>query len=137
MSLHLEKLYQLVTFLLEIKKSDLSFCKACQYGKQHRLSFKSSERKTDSAMEIIHSDLWGPTPTISNQGFRYYIAFINDKTSYTWIYGLTHKSRALTTFITLKNQIEKSLELKIKPYSVTWEVNTKHLKHISNMKGYP
>ncbi|KAH9666887.1 ABC transporter G family member 40 [Citrus sinensis] len=50
------------------KKFDLSFCKACQYGKQHRLLFKSSERKTKHALEIIHSDLWGPAPTISNQG---------------------------------------------------------------------
>ena len=65
------------------KKFDVSFYKACQYGKQHRLSFKSSETKTKHALEIIHSDLWGPAPTISNQGFRYYIAFIDDKTSYT------------------------------------------------------
>ena len=78
------------------------------------MSFKSSEPKTKHALEIIHTDLWGPAPTISNQGFRYYIAFIDDKTNYTWIYGLTQKSQALTTLITFKNQIEKSLELKIK-----------------------
>ena len=80
----------------------------------HGLSFKNSESKSSTALEIIHSDLWGPVPTVSNQGFKYYIAFIDDKTNYTWIYGLTHKSRALSAFITFKNQIEKSLELKIK-----------------------
>ena len=45
------------------KTYGLSFCKACQYGKQHKLSFKHSETKTSKALEIIHSDLWGPAPT--------------------------------------------------------------------------
>ena len=93
---------------------ELSFCKACQYGKMHRLSFKSSESKSSTALEIIHSDLWGPAPTFSNQGFKYYIVFIDDKINYTWIYGLAHKSQAPSAFITFKNQIEKSFELKIK-----------------------
>ncbi|KAH9726484.1 retrovirus-related pol polyprotein from transposon RE2 [Citrus sinensis] len=53
-------------------------------------------------------------PTISNQGFKYYITFIDDKTNYTWIYGLANKSQELSAFIAFKNQIEKSLELKIK-----------------------
>ena len=115
------------------KTSGLSFCKACQLGKQHRLSFKHSETTTSKALEIIHSDLWGPAPIESNQGFRYYIAFINDKTSYTWVYGLTQKSQALTTFISFKNQIEKSLELKIKAlqYDMGGEYKTfePYLKH--------
>ena len=96
------------------KTSGLSFYKVCQYGKQHRLSFKHSQTKTSKALEIIHSDLWSPAPTETNQDFRYYTSFINDKTSYTWIYGLTYKSQALTTFMSFKNQVEKSLELKIK-----------------------
>ena len=121
----------------------LSFCKACQYGKQHRLSFKHSETKTSKALEIIHSDLWSPAPTESNQDFRYYIAFIDDKTSYTWIYGLTHKSQALTTFISFKNQIEKSLELKIKALQCDmggkYKVFEPYLKHegISLRYSYP
>ena len=45
------------------KKFDVSFYKACQYGKQHRLSFKHSETKISKSLEIIHSDLWGPAPT--------------------------------------------------------------------------
>ena len=52
------------------KISGLSFCKACPYGKQHRLSFTHSETKISKTLEIIHSDLWGPTPTESNQSFN-------------------------------------------------------------------
>ena len=39
------------------KTFGLSFCKACQYGKQHILSFKHSETKTSKALKIIHSNL--------------------------------------------------------------------------------
>ena len=45
------------------RTSGLFFYKACQYGKQHRLSFKHSETKISKSLEIIHSDLWGPAPT--------------------------------------------------------------------------
>ena len=79
----------------------------------HKMSFKSSDTKSSTALEIIHNDLWGPAPTISNQGFNYYIAFIDDKTNYTWIYRLANKPQELSAFIAFKNQIEKSLELKI------------------------
>ena len=120
------------------KMSELSFCKACQCGKMHKLSFKGSESKSSTVLEIIHSDLWGPAPTISNQGFKYYIAFIDDKTNYTWIYGLANKSQALSAFIAFKNQIEKILELKIKTIQCDMGggENTKLLNLTSEMKGY-
>ena len=95
--------------------------------------FKHSETKTSKALEIIHNDLWGPTPTESNQSFRYYISFIDDKTRYTWIYRLTRKSQALTLFMSFKNQVEKSLELKIETLQYDmggeYKIFEQYLKH--------
>lgn len=71
---------------------DVSFCEACQYAKQHILTFKSSESKASVALEISNSDPWCPTSKPSNQVLRYYIAFIHDKTNYIWICGLINKS---------------------------------------------
>lgn len=97
------------------------------------MSFLNSETKTSSALEIIYNNLWGFAPTVLSQGFKYYIAFIDDKISYTWIYGLTHQSQALTTFITFKNHIEKNLELKIKALQCDmgreYKVFEPYLKH--------
>lgn len=39
------------------KNSVLSFCCACQYGKQSKQNFKSTETKTSKALELIHADL--------------------------------------------------------------------------------
>lgn len=69
----LKKTFLACNIFTRNKFSKLSFCKACHLGKQHRLSFNNSDSKTLVALEIIHSDLWGPAPTLSNQGFKCYI----------------------------------------------------------------
>ncbi|KAH9667197.1 retrovirus-related pol polyprotein from transposon RE1 [Citrus sinensis] len=100
---------------LKINKDNVpSFCSACQYGKQSKQSFKNTETKTKTALELIHTDLWGPAPILSTHGHRYYISFVDDRTRYTWLFPLATKSQALETFITFKNQIEKQLNLTIK-----------------------
>ncbi|KAJ4702907.1 Retrovirus-related Pol polyprotein from transposon TNT 1-94 [Melia azedarach] len=98
------------------RKSVLSFCKACQFGKLHKLTFKSTETRSSIPLEIIHSDLWGPAPILSNQGYRYYIAFIDDKTNFTWIYPMKTKGEALNIFKQFKTQVETMLDKKIKAF---------------------
>lgn len=44
------------------KMSELSICKPCQFGEQHRLSFKSS--KTYVALKIIHNNFWVLLPQL-------------------------------------------------------------------------
>lgn len=90
------------------------FCDACQYRKQLKLSFKSTEKKTRTILELIHSNLWGPAPIPSTYQHKYYISFVDDKTRYTWLFPLTTKSQAFDTFVVFKNQIENQLNLKIK-----------------------
>lgn len=46
----------------------LQFCDACQYGKNHVLPFHSSFVKTTRPLELIHTDLWGPSPTLISRG---------------------------------------------------------------------
>lgn len=54
------------------------FCSACQYGKQHKMSFKETETKTSKPLELGHTDLWGPAPILSSHGHLYYISFVDD-----------------------------------------------------------
>ncbi|KAJ4720471.1 Retrovirus-related Pol polyprotein from transposon TNT 1-94 [Melia azedarach] len=98
------------------ENSKFSFCNACQFGKLHRLTFKGSETKTTEPLQVIHADLWGPAPILSNQGFRYYIAFVDDKTRFTWIYPLTSKAEALNAFKVFKKQVETMHEKRIKTF---------------------
>ena len=71
-----------------------SVCEACQLGKAHKQYFSTTETKTTQVLELIHTHLWGPSPTTSRNGFKYYISFVDDYSRYTWIYPLKLKSEA-------------------------------------------
>ncbi|KAH9646728.1 retrovirus-related pol polyprotein from transposon RE1 [Citrus sinensis] len=97
------------------------FCDACQYGKLHQLSFYSTGIKTSVPLELIHTDLWGPSPMPSFlHGYRYYISFVDDYTRYCWIFPLTFKSEALETFQNFKTLVEKQFNLSIKSVQSDW-----------------
>src|SRR6266481_1735108 len=53
------------------------------------------ERKGDQVMDIggeIHMDVWGPSPIKTMGGHAYYVSFTNDKSRYTQVHLLNHKS---------------------------------------------
>ena len=47
--------------------------------------------------EIIHSDVWGPSPVLSNLGFKYFTLFIDDFTCFIWLFPLYNKSDDFTS----------------------------------------
>ncbi|RLU16283.1 hypothetical protein DMN91_012043 [Ooceraea biroi] len=58
-----------------IKDNDASkdtFCEACQYGKQHRLSFGNAVKRKPMPGEFIHSDVCGPMSQDSIGGSRFF-----------------------------------------------------------------
>ena len=54
-------------------------CDVCQFSKQTRLPFPTSLSISDKCFELIHSDLWGPAPIDSYDGYKYFILFIDDR----------------------------------------------------------
>ncbi|KAG6499797.1 hypothetical protein ZIOFF_039589 [Zingiber officinale] len=74
------------------KVEDGKICEGCQFGKAHRLPFKSSNSRCTTPLERIHSDLMGPTLTASYSGCHYMLLFVDDYTRFTWVYFVKHKS---------------------------------------------
>ena len=66
-------------------------CDACRTSKSHKLPFAISVHKSSKPLELIHSDVWGPTPILSHFGFSYYFVFIYDFSKYTWLFPLRKK----------------------------------------------
>jgi hypothetical protein len=62
-----------------------SMCGACQQGKSHQLAFPKSVSMSQAPLELIHSDVWGPTPMSVGRKI-YYVSFVDDFSKYTWIY---------------------------------------------------
>ena len=97
-----------------------SFCLACCYGKIHKFPFSSSETVYNQPLQLIQSDLWGPSPVQSSNGYHYYIHFVDAYSRFAWIYLLKHKLDAFQAFLNFKAQVELQLGFKIKAIQTDW-----------------
>ncbi|XP_061376167.1 protein GFS12-like, partial [Gastrolobium bilobum] len=80
----LAKLQKMVPLLSGLQTLD---CQSCQQGKHIRSSFANRvNKRADAPFSIIHSDVWGPSRSVSILGFRYFVTFIDDFSRCTWIY---------------------------------------------------
>ena len=65
--------------LLKLKSIDFDMCESCILGKQKKVSFlKTGRTPKAEKLELVHTDLWGPSLVASLRGSRYYITFIDD-----------------------------------------------------------
>jgi GAG-pre-integrase domain len=60
---------------LSCKSNNIGVCSSCSQAKSHKLLFLSSKTTVHKPLEIVHCDLWGPSPIISSTGYRYYLLF--------------------------------------------------------------
>ena len=63
-------LNQVLKSVSHVQKNKVDFCTACKYGKMHQFSFPASQNKTKKPFEIVYSDLYGPSPHLSTEGYR-------------------------------------------------------------------
>ncbi|PKU72052.1 Retrovirus-related Pol polyprotein from transposon TNT 1-94 [Dendrobium catenatum] len=106
---------QLLSAYFPTKRLVSSFhCSACLRAKSHRLPFSLSASKTKNVLELIHCDVWGPSPIVSNNGYKYYLLFVDDFTHYSWVYPLQLKSEAFTQFLHFKSTVENQFNKHIK-----------------------
>jgi hypothetical protein len=62
-------------------EEEILVCAYCQYDKQNKLSFPHNKAwRVIKKLQLIHTDVARPLKTISLNGSRYYIAFIDDYT---------------------------------------------------------
>ncbi|PKU81762.1 Retrovirus-related Pol polyprotein from transposon TNT 1-94 [Dendrobium catenatum] len=80
-------------------------CNTCRMAKSRQLPFSLSVSTTTSPFELVHSDVWGPCPTISSQGFRYFVSFIDDFTKFCWVFPLIQKSEVTSKFILFSKMV--------------------------------
>jgi transposase InsO family protein len=101
--------------LPELKNVDLDICESCVLGKQKKLSFlKVGRTLRPRKLELVHTDLWGPSPVASLGGSRYYVTFIDDFSRKVWVYFLKNKSDVFETFKKWKAMVETESGLKLK-----------------------
>ncbi|GKF30259.1 retrovirus-related pol polyprotein from transposon TNT 1-94, partial [Tanacetum coccineum] len=62
-----------------LQKAEVGFYEPCVLVKQNKVRFvKSGNTRKLERLELVHTDVYGPTLVASIGGFRYYITFIDD-----------------------------------------------------------
>ena len=101
--------------LPDLKSVDVGLCEDCIFGKQKKVSFaKIGKTPKAEKLELVHTDVWGPSPVQSLAGSLYYVTFIDDCTRKVWVYFLKKKSEVFDTFRRWKAMIENETGLKVK-----------------------
>ncbi|WVZ83847.1 hypothetical protein U9M48_030944 [Paspalum notatum var. saurae] len=96
-----------------------SVCDSCQRAKSHQLPYSKSNSVSNSPLELIFSDVWGPAPTSVGR-HNYYVSFIDDFSKYTWIYLLKKKSDVFQAFQIFQNFVERKFNRKIITMQTDW-----------------
>lgn len=88
--------YNMLKGIADIK-GDLDFCEYCIMGKQCRKPFDGTRKKTKRILERVHTDVCGPFPETWD-GYKYFVAFIDDFSHFSVVYLLKNKSDVFGKF---------------------------------------
>ncbi|XP_065627419.1 uncharacterized protein LOC136066661 [Quercus suber] len=89
---------------------------AATLGKQPALPFNNSESISNSIFELIHFDVWGPSPVTSIGGSRYFVVFIDDYSRYSWIFPMKSRSEILSIYSNFAKMVETQFSKHIKTF---------------------
>ena len=80
------------------------------------MPFNNSESISNSIFELIHSDVWGPSPVASIDKSRYFVIFIDDYSRYSWIFPMKSRSKILLIYSNFAKMVETQFSKRIKTF---------------------
>ncbi|KAJ9536231.1 hypothetical protein OSB04_un000597 [Centaurea solstitialis] len=105
----------LVIGLPDFRYTKVSFCSACEKGKQTRASFKSKQISSiSSPLQLLHMDLFGPVNVQSIAGKKYTLVIVDEYSRYTWVFFLRSKSDAPEEIILFVRKMERLNNLTVR-----------------------
>jgi hypothetical protein len=103
-----------VTGLPEFKVDHEGVCNICAQGKNIKNPFPKRASKVEGVLELIHSDVCGPMPSTSINGYVFYVSFIDEYSHKTCVYFLKSKDEVFSKFKEFKALVDNLSERKIK-----------------------
>ena len=74
----------------KLQTHDVSYFSGCKLEKNSAFPFNRSVSVSSSPLDLIHSNVWEPSPVPAKGKSRYYVSFINDRTHYCLVYLMKH-----------------------------------------------
>jgi hypothetical protein len=94
--------------------STSSFCSRCSKTKAHKLPFQSFTILATMPFQVIHTNLWGPSPVTSHASNRFYVHFTDEFSRFSWFYICAHEFDVSKIFSSFKQYVENLLLATIK-----------------------
>ncbi|GBM38318.1 Retrovirus-related Pol polyprotein from transposon TNT 1-94 [Araneus ventricosus] len=93
---------------------DRSHCIPCKLAKSRRVSFKKTRAvRSKRPLELLHMDLCGPMPALSQGVNKYFFAIIDDYSRKVTVFPINKKSDVFQTFLKFQRRAERFLCRKI------------------------
>ena len=73
-------------------------CEPSLMGKMTKTLFSGTMERANDFLEIIHTDVCGPTSVEACGGYRYFLTLTDDLSRYGYIYMMKHKSETFERF---------------------------------------
>ena len=80
------------------------------------MSFNNNESISNSIFELIHSDVWEPSPVASIGGSRYFVVYIDDYSRYSWIFPMKSRFKILPIYSNFAKMVETQFSKRIKTF---------------------
>nr|GEW00473.1 ribonuclease H-like domain-containing protein [Tanacetum cinerariifolium] len=116
------KLGYLVDQVLSVLSDKISFktrdhtfaCDICHKAKQTRESFPSSDHKSFKIDDLIHLDVRGPYMVTSRNGYKYFLAIVDNISRAVWVYLLKTKTEVIEYIENFIKMVFIQFEIKVK-----------------------
>ncbi|KAK1424394.1 hypothetical protein QVD17_19723 [Tagetes erecta] len=103
-------------------------CPSCQLSKSRRLSFDLNPKRSLHPLDLIHCDLWGPSPVLTAENYRYYVVFVDDYSRFSWFYPLKSKTDFYSVLPMFIQLVQTQFSRKIKVFQS--DGGTEFVNHI-------
>ena len=107
-SLHLPK--QMYPHMFKDIKFEILTCDACQLGKFKRNIYPTRNNHTKKPFQILHCDVWGPSPHTDLLGHQYFLICTDNHSRFTWLFLLKHKSEVTNCIKNLCKLIKRQFD---------------------------
>ena len=108
---HLVKKFSLP---ISLTKTLSSLCHSCSINKAHQQPFHVNSLQSHEPLELIYTDVWGPSSYTGIDGSRYYLIFVDHYIKYIWFYPMVTKSGVSKIFLHFKRLFETCFQKSIK-----------------------
>jgi hypothetical protein len=78
-------------YLPAFSNKSAASCVSCQQAKAHQLPCPASTSISNHPLELLFSNVWGPSPVVLSNGNKYYVTFVDAFSRFTWLFPIQCK----------------------------------------------